>query len=80
MAALSAIALNSATALSAWDGHAGFHWSVLLPFAVAALAAALAGWRISERVLAAALSKAFSVLLSAIAGYTAVRSGLALIG
>jgi uncharacterized membrane protein YfcA len=74
------IALNSAAALSARAGHVAFHWSVLIPFALAALAAALAGRRITERVPAAALSKAFTVLLFAVAGYMAVRSGLALTG
>lgn len=74
------IAVNSAAALSARTGHATFHWSLLIPFAVAALAGSLAGRRIADAVPAAMLSKAFTVLLFAVAGYMAVRSGLALSG
>ena len=74
------IAVNSAAALSARIGHTTFHWSLLIPFALTALAGSLAGRRVADAVPAATLSKAFTVLLFAVAGYMAVRSGLALIG
>lgn len=74
------IAVNSAAALSARTGHATFHWSLLIPFALAALAGSLAGRRVADAVPAATLSKAFTVLLFAVAGYMVVRSGLALTG
>ena len=74
------IAVNSAAALSARTGHTTFHWSLLIPFALAALAGSLAGRRVADAVPAATLSKAFTVLLFAVAGYMAVRSGLALTG
>jgi uncharacterized membrane protein YfcA len=74
------IAVNSAAALSARIGHATFHWSLLVPFALAALAGSLAGRRVADAVPAGALSKAFTVLLFAVAGYMALRSGLALTG
>ncbi|NUP51971.1 MAG: sulfite exporter TauE/SafE family protein [Catenulispora sp.] len=74
------IAVNSAAALSARVGHVTVHWSLLVPFALAALAGSLAGRRVADAVPAVALSKAFTVMLFAVAGYTALRSGLALIG
>jgi uncharacterized membrane protein YfcA len=74
------IAVNSAAALTARIGHTSPHWSLLVPFGLAALAGALAGRPIADLVPAAALSKAFTVLLFAVAGYVAIRAGLALTG
>jgi uncharacterized protein len=59
-------------------GHVSLHWSLLIPFGLAALAGSLAGRPIADRVPAAALSKAFTVLLFAVAGYVTIRAGLAL--
>ena len=72
------IAINSATALAARVGHQTFHWSVIVPFTVAAVAGSLVGHRVAERVRPETLARAFSVLLVAIAGYVAVRSGASL--
>jgi uncharacterized membrane protein YfcA len=74
------IAVNSAAALSARIGHTTFHWSLLVPFALAALAGSLTGRRVADAVPAGTLSKAFTMLLFIVAGYMAVRSGLALTG
>lgn len=74
------IAVNSAAALSARIGHVTFHWSLLVPFALAALAGSLAGRRVADAVPAGTLSKAFTVLLFVVAGYMAIRSGLAVTG
>ena len=74
------IAVNSAAALTARAGQMSPHWSLLIPFGLAALAGSLAGRPIADRVPAAVLSKAFTVLLFAVAGYVAVRAGLALAG
>ncbi|GAA2001181.1 sulfite exporter TauE/SafE family protein [Catenulispora subtropica] len=74
------IAVNSAAALSARIGHVTFHWSLLIPFALAALAGSLTGRRVADAVPAATLSRAFTVMLFAVAGYMALRSGLALTG
>ena len=74
------IAVNSAAALSARAGHLNFHWSLLIPFALAALAGSLAGRRLADAVPATGLSKAFTVMMFAVAGYMALQSGLALAG
>lgn len=74
------IAVNSAAALSARAGHLTFHWSLLIPFALATLAGSLAGRRVADAVPATGLSKAFTVMMFAVAGYMALQSGLALAG
>lgn len=72
------IAVNSAAALSARIGHVTFHWSLLVPFALAALAGSLTGRRVADAVAPARLSRAFTVMMFAVAGFMALRSGLAL--
>lgn len=72
------IAVNSAAALTARAGTATFHWSLIIPFAAAAIAGSLAGKGVTDRVTPKALTTAFAVLLFAVAGYVAVRAGLAL--
>lgn len=72
------IAVNSAFALSQRVGTTGVEWGVALPFAAAALAGVGTGSRVAERVPAATLTRWFVRLLLAVAGYTAIRSGLAL--
>jgi uncharacterized membrane protein YfcA len=74
------IAINSAAALLARGGHAQLHWTILAPFIAAALAGSLAGHRIAVRLPAEILKKAFAVLLVLVAGYVAVRAGLAMAG
>jgi uncharacterized membrane protein YfcA len=70
------IAVNSAAALVARLGGAGFHldWPLLGVFTLAALFGALAGNRVASRVSAARLTAAFTVLLVAVAVYTLARS------
>jgi len=72
------IAINSAAALLARSGHETFHWPVILPFTVAAIAGSVAGKRVTDKVSPATLTKAFVALLFAVAAYVAVRSGVAL--
>jgi uncharacterized membrane protein YfcA len=72
------IALNSAAALLARVGHEGFHWAVIVPFTVAAIAGSVAGKRIADRVAPASLTRAFGYFMIAIAGYVAIRSGVGL--
>ncbi|MGB8652195.1 MAG: sulfite exporter TauE/SafE family protein [Mycobacteriales bacterium] len=70
------IALNSAVALGARAGHGGFVWHVIVPFTLAAVVGSFAGRRVADRLDAATLTRAFAVLLLAVAGYVAVRAGL----
>lgn len=65
------IALNSLVALAARAGHGGFVWPVVLPFTVAAVLASLAGGRVADRIDPATLTRAFAVLLIAVAVYVA---------
>ncbi|MEO8850559.1 MAG: sulfite exporter TauE/SafE family protein [Allobranchiibius sp.] len=72
------IALNSAAALVARTGHMSFHWSIILPFTVAAVAGSLVGTRIADRVSHATLSRAFAGLLILVATYVAIQSAVSL--
>ena len=44
------ISVNSGVALLARSGHQRFHWSVIVPFTLAAIAGSTAGKRIADRV------------------------------
>jgi uncharacterized membrane protein YfcA len=68
------IAVNAAAALSARIGHETFHWSLIVPFTIAAIAGSLAGKRVAERVTPTTLTKSFAALLIAVAVYVFVRS------
>ncbi len=69
------IAINSATALAARAGHdIAIDWAVIGVFTAAAAAGSLLGGRIASRVRPETLSRAFTVLLVAVALYTAARS------
>ena len=69
------IAINSATALAArLGGHVHLDWPLLAEFAAAAIAGSLIGNRVASRVHPARLTRAFTVLLVAVAVYTAARS------
>jgi len=70
------IALNSVVALTARAGHGGFVWHIVLPFTAAAVLGSLAGERVTDRIDAASLTRAFAVLLLAVASYVALRAGL----
>ncbi len=70
------IAVNSLGALAARVGHTQIPWHVVIPFTLAAVAGSLAGKRVADRVPGPALTRAFAVLLIAVAGYVAVRAGL----
>ena len=73
------IAVNSAAALAARAGDATFHWSVIIPFTLAAIASSLAGKRMADRIRPATLTRAFVALLLVVAAYVAIRSGAALL-
>lgn len=72
------ISLNSAVALVARTGHSTFAWEAIVPFTLAAVTGSLFGKRIADRVAGATLTRAFAVLLVAVAVYVATRAALAL--
>jgi uncharacterized membrane protein YfcA len=64
------IALNSGVALLARaGGSAHFAWAVIVPFTLAAVVGSTAGKRIAGRVDPRALTRAFALLLLAVAAY-----------
>lgn len=69
------IAVNSASALvSRLSSHPHLDAAVLVPFTLAAIAATVVGSRLASRLRPERLAGAFTVLLVAIAVYTAARS------
>lgn len=73
---LAVVALNSATALLARSSIAEFEWGVVVPFAVAAMAASFLARRVAVRLPARHLRRGFAVLLVLVAAYTGVQSAL----
>jgi uncharacterized membrane protein YfcA len=70
------ISLNSLVALVARGGHSSFHWSVIIPFTIAAIVGSAGGRRLSGRASGAQLTRAFAVLLLIVAGYVLLRASL----
>lgn len=69
------IAVNSAAALiTRLGGHPDLDWPLLALFTVAAIAGSVAGHRVASKVDGAKLTVAFTVLLVAVAVYTAAHS------
>ena len=68
------ISLNSGVALLARSGHQSFHWALIVPFTIAAVAGSAAGKRVADRASGAGLTRAFAVLLLLVAGYVVVRA------
>lgn len=68
------VALNSGTALLSRVGGPAVDWSVVVPFALAAMAATVAGKKVADRLPERGLSLGFAVLLVLVAGYTAWQS------
>ncbi len=75
---LRVIAINSAASLAARAGVAEFDWSVIAPFAVAAVLASLFGKRVAGRFSGDALTRTFAVLLIAVAGLVSTQSLLSM--
>ncbi|MFN0028988.1 MAG: sulfite exporter TauE/SafE family protein [Acidimicrobiales bacterium] len=74
------IAINTAVALSQRLGTSAIEWAVAVPFGIAAVAGVGVGSRLTDRVPARSLTRWFVILLIGVAGYTATRSVLALVG
>ncbi len=72
------IALNSAVALVARVGNSTFAWDVIVPFTLAAIVGSLLGKKVADRVASHTLTRAFAVLLVAVAVYVATRAALAM--
>jgi len=74
------IALNSASALASRLGNGvSLDWAVVGGFALFAIAGSLLGARVTERVSARTLTRAFVVMLVAVAAYMAVANVPALV-
>lgn len=72
------VALNSGSALLARIGSVEFDWSVVVPFTLAAMVAALLGKRVADRLPARGLKLGFALLMVVVALYTGTQSFLAL--
>lgn len=68
------IALNSVTSLAARIGHLELDWSVVLPFTAVAIAGALAGKLVADRMSSAGLSRAFAILLVVVGLFVGAES------
>jgi len=68
------IAANCATSLAARTGISHIDWKIILPFAISAMVAALAGRRIASALPQRAVTHAFAALVLAVAGYMAVHT------
>ncbi len=74
------VALNSGTSLLSRTGGPALDWAVVVPFALAAMAATVAGKQVAGRLPQHRLTKGFAVLLVLVAVYTAWQSAAALLG
>jgi len=68
------ISLNSGVALLARGGHETFHWGVIVPFTLAAIAGSTGGKRVADKVSGTSLTRAFAVLLLAVAAYVLLKA------
>ena len=73
------IAINSAVALATRMATTSVHWGVALPFTVAAMAGVLSGQKIGLKLHPQRSLRWFAGVLVAVAAYTALRAGVALI-
>lgn len=71
------IAVNSGASLAARAGVAEFDWDLIVPFTLAAVVATTFGRRVGARFSGDALTRAFAVLLVAVAGIVVAQSLLA---
>lgn len=72
------VAINSAVGLAARFPLDGLDWTVTLPFTIAAVVGVIAGGRVADKIDAQTSLRWFSILLVAVAVYTAFRAGAAL--
>lgn len=67
-------AANSVSALAGRIGSVAVDWRIVIPLAVAAVLAALAGKAVAQRLPRSTLQRMFAVLLVIVAGYVLVRA------
>ena len=68
------IAINSAASLLARAGTAHFHWSIIVPFTIAAMAASLGGKAIAGKLPDKMLTRIFAGMLIAIGLFVAIQN------
>lgn len=73
------ISINSAVALSMRLATTSIEWGVTLPFVVTAIAGVITGGRLADKLDPERSLRAFSALLVAVALYTGIRAGTALL-
>ena len=73
------ITINSVVALSTRLDSGSIEWSTVIPFTLASLLGVVIGTRLARTKDSTSLQRWFVVLLVAVATYTAVQSGLALL-
>ncbi len=76
---LMVIAINSAVALTTRLQAGSIEWGTVVPFTIASLLGVIVGGRLASTRDSCSLQRWFVALLVAVAAYTAVRSGLALL-
>lgn len=72
------IVINAIASLSARITTESFNWTVIIPVTIAAVIGTLLGKAATDRLSSTSLSRAFAVLLVAVAAYTATTSMIAL--
>ena len=73
------ITINSAVALSTRLQTGSIEWATVIPFTFASLVGVVIGTRLASTKDSASLQRWFVVLLVAVATYTAIQSGLAIL-
>jgi uncharacterized protein len=73
------ITINSVVALSTRLQTGAIEWGTVIPFTLASLVGVVIGTRLASTEDSTSLQRWFVVLLVAVATYTAVQSGLALL-
>jgi hypothetical protein len=68
------IAINSLASLVARTGYDHVDWTTTVPFALAAMAASLAGKKAADHVPEKITTRAFAALILLVAAYTTVRT------
>jgi len=74
------IVLNAVSSLAARLGDLHLDWTIVGPFAIAAIVGTLAGKRVADALSGAVLTRAFAVMLVLVGGFVAVQSVGALLG
>jgi uncharacterized membrane protein YfcA len=74
------IALNAVSSLAARAGNLDMDWSVIAPFALAAIAGTLAGKAVSDRLSGELLARAFAVVIGTVGVVVGIHATISLAG